>query len=128
VLEKAAEAARGRFKAMTGVEAKGYPIVVPADLLVRDSEQQTAVLNRAVLFDVPIAAVVAVNDAQVAEEKQRNEQRQESIRQQQAASSRPADADVESLQRRISDLERRNAELEGQVKLMKEMLSQQQAQ
>jgi hypothetical protein len=128
VLEKAAEAARGRFKAMTGVEAKGYPIVVPADLLVRDSEQQTAVLNRAVLFDVPIAAVVAVNDAQVAEEKQRNEQRQESIRQQQAATSRPADADVESLQRRISDLERRNAELEGQVKLMKEMLSQQQAQ
>jgi hypothetical protein len=101
---------------------------VPADLLVRDSEQQTAVLNRAVLFDVPIAAVAAVNDAQVAEEMQRNEQRQESIRQQQAASSRPADADVESLQRRISDLERRNAELEGQVKLMKEMLSQQQAQ
>jgi hypothetical protein len=125
-----ARPAREKFKAITGVEATGFPVVVPADLLVRDSEQQTAVLNRVVLFDVPFAPVVAARETQVAQERQRNEQsqqqREQAMRANQAASSRPSGGNTDALERRISELERRNAELEGQMKLLKDLFSQQQ--
>ncbi len=119
IINSLAADAQRQFKELTGQDAKGYPVAIPADVLVRDDEQQSAVLNRVVLLDVPIDAVAKKMEQQFAQQRQQQEQ----FRQQRTAATQNVN-EVESLKRRIADLERQNTELEAQNKLLKELVGQ----
>ena len=121
---------QARFKALTGRDATGYPLAIPADVLVRDDEQQTAVLNRVVLLDVPLDVITKRVEEQAAKTREQQEQirRQQEAQRAEMQSRRPGggggDGASPQQQQRVAELERRIAELEAQNKLLRELLQQ----
>ncbi len=114
-LAKYKEAAGKRWELLSGKPPAGVPVAVPVQLVARDVQQQTATLNHYVLIEVSDAAVKSklAENAQVAMPTRRGG----------GPTTQPTDdAAVRELRQRVADLERRNAELEGQVKLLKELV------
>jgi hypothetical protein len=131
IIQSFAAGAQAQFKALTGRAAKGYPVAIPADVSVRDDEQQTAVLNRVVLLDVPLETIAKKMEQQLAQQRQQQdqfrqqrEQMQAQTRQQRGAATAPSSDEVDLLKRRIADLEKQNTELQAQNKLLKELVGQ----
>jgi hypothetical protein len=121
--------ARAQFKNLTGQEAKGYPVAIPTDVSVRDDEQQTAVLNRVLLLDVPMETISKKIEQQIAQQQQQQAQYRAQREAMLQTHNRPPTTaastdEVESMRRRISELEKRNTELEAQNKLLKELVGQ----
>jgi hypothetical protein len=128
IVQALAGDAQAQFKALTGQDAKGFPLAIPTDVSVRDDEQQTAVLNRVLLLDVPMEVITKRIEDQLNQQRQQQEQfrqqREAMMRQQRTSTSAPSSDEAESLRRRVADLEKKNAELEAQNKLLKELVGQ----
>jgi hypothetical protein len=128
-LDAAAMPERQRFKRITGKEAVGMPVAVPVDLIVRDEEQQVAVLCRVVLLDVPPAKIVALVEKQREDAKKQREGQRLAMENEAAARGNASLRQrVEELTSRVVDLERRNTELEAQNTLLRELVAGQRQQ
>jgi hypothetical protein len=109
-----------QFVRIMGREPKGVPVLVPVGLVVRDAEQQTAVMDYAIFLEVPEQSVIS-------RLREMTEQATAAARPVvPAPATRPAgpSPETEALQRRIEELERRNQQLEAQVQLLKELVGQ----
>jgi hypothetical protein len=111
---------RERFKDLTGQEARGYPFAVPADVVVRDADGQSTLLNRVVLIDVPITTL-SKRMAEIAEERRLAYERQRKASTRMAQPVRPTTKAAPST-RQLDDLEKRMAELEAQNRELRSRL------
>jgi hypothetical protein len=111
---------RDRFKDLTGQEARGYPFAVPADVVVRDADGQSTVLNRVVLLDIPIDTL-SKRMAEIAEQRRLEYERQRQAATRMAQPSRPTTTAAPSTQQ-LDDLEKRMAELEAQNRELRNRL------
>jgi hypothetical protein len=112
----------------TGNKPTGIPISLRLGVRVRDARQQEAILEHAILIDVPATMLQARFDERQRMSKSQIEQQRrqweqlEQQRQQNAAVRTTAPAgDAANLQRRVAELELENARLKAQLDLLKEL-------
>lgn len=130
----------GRYRELTGSQPDGIPVAIQIGVTARDSQQMSQTLSQAVLMCIPTGEVVAylqkAEDTAKAAQAEQAAQRLRYMQQMNAREGAGApttlpsggvggageSAAIHELRQRLSEAERRNAELEGQVKLLKEML------
>ncbi|MEZ0267576.1 MAG: hypothetical protein ACAI43_22825 [Phycisphaerae bacterium] len=104
-----------RFTELTGRAPRGLGAFVPVLLTARDGEEQVAVYPGGVLVDLPVEPLIAA--ATEARAKQVEE------RAARAREAQPGGAvDPASLGARVADLERRNREVEAQLREVRELI------
>jgi hypothetical protein len=116
---------KARFKALTGQEAKGIPVLVPIGLVASDADQQVASLNYQAVLMVPeqtVKAIVTQAAEQAeklrAERARRQAEAERRWRERQSAATRAAAGSDE----RIGRLEKRVEALEAKLELLMELL------
>ena len=129
---RAAMASAPQFARYAGRAPRGVPVAVPVRVIARDAEQQAAVLSFNLLLEVPVEQLVRrlVKDEQdqrariAAAEAAQAAQAGQVVQPNRGPGTRPAeDAELAALRRRIAELEARNQQLEGQVQLLKDLLT-----
>jgi hypothetical protein len=114
---------RARVASLTGVQTTGVPMLLTFRVTARDEKQAVAAIEHSYIVDLPRAAFEKQVAHIEAEQKKAAAAAAAARAAQPAAAASHADGDVAALRQRIAELERRNAELEGQVKLLRELLA-----
>jgi len=121
---------KARYKALTGREPEGLPVLVPIGLIASDADQQVASLNYQAVLMVPEAAVKAIVtqaarevEKRRAEEALRRAEAERQWRERRAAATRPAVGDDAG---RLRRLEKRVEALEAKLEVLMELLRKKQ--
>ena len=122
-LEKYQQQVAAKFSKLIGRAPEGIPVLVPIRVTTNDAEMQTAAYEAVAFLEVgtdELAARLkkAEDEAKAQREKQLAAQREYENR----ANTPQPDAEIAALQAKLLELEKRNAALEAQVQLLKELV------
>jgi hypothetical protein len=115
----------GRYKEATGETARGIPVAVMVGVTARDSEQMSASTVQGFFLDVPIKPL-ADRIRKMEEDAQSRQSAQPPLfpGRRMPATQSVQSTDVIELRQKITDLQKRNTELQAQVDLLKELIGQ----
>jgi hypothetical protein len=105
----------------SGIKPTGVPVSLKLGVRVRDANQQEALLEHAVLFDMPAEAMQKRMEERLAQTEKVRQQLANGGVVRPGPGPGPGGDDTSALRKRVADLELENAKLKAQVEILKEI-------